>query len=111
MDMLHKRLIFPRIQHFSISAAGMSRSEKEGSSLETELLPERHPRLRIVAIFLSILSAIVYFATSEGAANGIHSRALVNPLCPDKIFDQFIAGASLYTMSVPGATKLAARRA
>ena len=62
--MLHKRLVFPRIQHFSISAAGMSRSQKGSSSRETELLPERYPRLRIVAILPSILSAVVYFATS-----------------------------------------------
>ena len=47
--MRHKRLVFSRIQHFSISAAGMSRSQKGSSSLETELLPERYPRLRIVA--------------------------------------------------------------
>jgi len=64
MDMRHKRLVFSRIQHFSISAAGMSRSQKGSSSLETELLPERYPRLRIVAILPSILSAVVYFATS-----------------------------------------------
>src|ERR1700730_1349994 len=59
MDMRHKRLVFSRIQHFSISAAGMSRSQKGSSSLETELLPERYPRLRIVAILPSILSAVV----------------------------------------------------
>jgi len=39
----------------------------------------------------------LYFATSEGAANGIHSRAVVNPLCPGKILDQFIASGRLYT--------------
>jgi len=42
----------------------MSRSQKGSSSRETELLPERYPRLRIVAILPSILSAVVYFATS-----------------------------------------------
>ena len=62
--MRHKRLVFSRIQHFSISAAGMSRSQKGSSSRETELLPERYPRLRIVAILPSIVSAVVYFATS-----------------------------------------------
>ena len=85
--MLHKRLVFPRIQHFSISAAGMSRSQKGSSSLETELLPERYPRLRIVAILAFDIIGVVYFTTSEGAANRIHSRAVVNPLCPGKILD------------------------
>ena len=80
--MLHKRLVFPRIQHFSISAAGMSRSQKASSSLKTELLPKGYLRLRIVAILLSILSAVVYFYTSEGAANGIHFRAVVKPVVP-----------------------------
>jgi hypothetical protein len=48
------------------------------------LLPERYPRLRIVAILPSILSTVVYFATSEGAANGIHFRAVVNPYALEK---------------------------
>jgi hypothetical protein len=44
----------------------MSRSQKKiAPSLKPGLLLERYPRLRIVATLLSILSAVVYFATGE----------------------------------------------
>jgi hypothetical protein len=106
MDMLHKRLVFPRIQHFSISAAGMSRSQKGSSSLETELLPKRYPRsvANCGDPSFDIIGSCLFRHQWSGKWDSFPSgREAVVPW--KKILDQFIASGRLYIMSVPGATK------